>query len=362
MYCINPDLRADACVSRYCAGTFLWDPRHGSEQQFVEYLASLASRLKSRPVLIPVGDVQNSLVDTFRGTLEASFLLPKPAPGTTSQLFRKNELRDLCARVGVPTPLSMVPSSLEDAIAGTASWHYPLVIKGIDPDRLMRDTGVRLYVVTTQAELQKIYQSFPQASADNLIIQEFIPNTKQERWIVAAYFDEQSQLRFALAGNKIRQDPITGGVTTLAITADCPTVIQHLTTLIQATGFHGAVDADFCYDRRDGQHKVLDVNPRLGANFRALTDRNGLDAARTMYLDLTRQHIPPTQPSWGRKWMVEDKDYWATKEEGHPGLFAWLHSIRSMDELAHISREDIRPSLQFLKRWALGTLRKSMLS
>jgi predicted ATP-grasp superfamily ATP-dependent carboligase len=351
VYCINSDHRAYVCSSRYCTATFLWEPGAAREELFIEYLAGLADDLRCKPLLIPVGDVQNNLVDRHRAVLAQSYVLPMPAPGSTQRLFRKDSLYDLCLTTGVPTPRTIAPASREEAIGITSSWHYPLVIKGVDPDQLNADTGRRLRTVANVQELDEVYQAYATINPDNLLIQELIPNSEKERWVVAAYFDQQGQKRFALAGNKLRQSPITGGVTTLAVTANCPTVLEHLSTLIHAVDYRGPVGADFCLDTRDGQHKILDVNPRLGANFRALADRNGLDIARTMYLDLTGQQIPDTEPHYGRTWVVEDKDFWAARAQSAIGLLAWAWSLTKVDELAHIAIDDMRPSLLFMTRW-----------
>ena len=50
----------------------------------------------------------------------------------------------------------------------------------------------------------------------------------------------------------------------------------------------------------------LDVNPRIGATFRLFVDTAGLDVARTLYRDLTRQPVGARLPREGRKWVVEN--------------------------------------------------------
>ncbi len=58
-----------------------------------------------------------------------------------------------------------------------------------------------------------------------------------------------------------------------------------------ALGFRGIVDLDLRFDPRDAQYKLLDFNPRLGAQFRLFTTGTGVDVARAAYLDLTGQPV-----------------------------------------------------------------------
>ena len=58
---------------------------------------------------------------------------------------------------------------------------------------------------------------------------------------------------------------------------------------MKAIGYQGILDIGYRYDRRDGQYKVLDVNPRIGCTFRLFAATNGMDVARALYLDMTGQ-------------------------------------------------------------------------
>ncbi len=120
---------------------------------------------------------------------------------------------------------------------------------------------------------------------------------------------------------------------------------------------------DFCHDKRDGLWKLVDVNPRAGANFRLFVDQQGLDVVRALYLDLTGQSLPAVEPAWGRRWLVEDKDLQALrayKSEGSLTLGAWLNSLRSVSELAHIAVDDPWPSTVFATRWVSKLMRRGL--
>ena len=82
------------------------------------------------------------------------------------------------------------------------------------------------------------------------------------------------------------------------------TLTDQLTSLM-AGWYSGIVDLDLRFDARDGAYKLLDFNPRLGAQFRLFEDTAGIDVVRAAYLDLTGQPVPEGEPVPGRRFLVE---------------------------------------------------------
>jgi predicted ATP-grasp superfamily ATP-dependent carboligase len=119
-----------------------------------------------------------------------------------------------------------------------------------------------------------------------------------------------------------------------------------VTALLAELSYRGLVDLDLRRDARDGQYKLLDFNPRLGAQFRLFRNQDGLDVVLAAYLDLTGQAVPEGTQLNGRRFLVENYDplaalrYWRDGEL-RPG--SWLASLRSVDELAWFARDDLRP-------------------
>ena len=221
-------------------------------------------------------------------------------------------------------------------------------------------------VVGQQSELRGVYCALDEPGVDNLALQEFIPGSAQDAWILGAYFDARSDCRFVMTGQKLRQLPIDGGVTTLGICTPCESMVDSICRVARAVGYHGIVDACFRYDARDGQWNLLDVNPRPGANFRLFVDKHGMDVVRALYLDLTGQKLPAAEPVWGRRWMVEDKDliaFRARKRDGSLTFGGWLGSLRGVSELAYFAVDDPWPAaavvISLIADRVRGVLRRS---
>jgi predicted ATP-grasp superfamily ATP-dependent carboligase len=115
---------------------------------------------------------------------------------------------------------------------------------------------------------------------------------------------------------------------------------------MKAIGYRGILDIGYRFDARDGQYKVLDANPRIGATFRLFVAKGGLDVARAMYLDLTGQSVPEAEPIEGRRWMVEGADVDSAlqyRRDGKLTALDWATSLVGVSETAYFARDDLAP-------------------
>jgi D-aspartate ligase len=360
-YCLTAERNPIAARSRFCAGTIPGGFNEADPDATLNALHAAARRIGGRPILIATFDPRTLFVDAHRASLSESFILPQPRAGAVEALFDKRSLQRLCEMHGIPAPRSRFPHTVEELERDAGGLQYPLVLKGINPDLLMgRTGGERMGIARDWRELQALWRRFHDPEHRNLLLQEFVPGEVENNWIVSASFGADGICHFALGGQKLRQLPVSGGVTSLAVTAPAEVPLQGLQELVHVTGFHGVLDADLRLDDRDGSYKLLDVNPRPGANFRAFVDCNGLDAVRAHYLDLTGQQVPVAEPVWGRRWLAEDKDLWAMREmlrDGSISLGSWIRSVVSIDEFAYLDAGDIAPSWHFARETATGLLR-----
>ena len=81
-------------------------------------------------------------------------------------------------------------------------------------------------------------------------------------------------------------------MTACAYTASNPQLAALATRLCERVGYCGIADLDFRYDRRDGRYKLVDFNPRTGAQFRLFENAAGVDVVRALHLDLTGRPVP----------------------------------------------------------------------
>jgi predicted ATP-grasp superfamily ATP-dependent carboligase len=139
-------------------------------------------------------------------------------------------------------------------------------------------------------------------------------------------------------------------------------MVEELTLkFMRAVAYRGILDIGFRYDARDGQYKVLDVNPRIGATFRLFVGQNGIDVARALYLDLMGQPVPRANAREGRKWFVEDLDLVSACRYYHDGKLTireWIASFRGVEEAAFLAHDDLLPGLPMVAARLVELLRR----
>ena len=138
------------------------------------------------------------------------------------------------------------------------------------------------------------------------MLQEFIPGGIDQDWFFHGYCDAASTCRPAFTGVKERSYPAHAGLTSLGRCEPNAVLSDQVTALLGKLGYRGILDLDLRLDRRDGEYKLLDFNPRLGAQFRLFQTTAGVDVATAAYLDLTGAAIP--EGAAGRRAAVRGRE------------------------------------------------------
>jgi predicted ATP-grasp superfamily ATP-dependent carboligase len=178
----------------------------------------------------------------------------------------------------------------------------------------------------------------------SVIVQEYLPPTSAGDWMVNGYFSSNQAAHVVLTGRKLRAWPPAVGPATRSITADSPDLARLTVELCQGVGFRGVCDLDWRFDARDGRYKLVDFNPRLGAQFRLFARDDGLDLLRAMYLDLTGRQIPAGRPLEGHEYVVENGELMSALADRRAGRRLSPRRVRSRD-LAWWAFDDPLPAL-----------------
>lgn len=339
---------APAATSRFMSSWRVL-PEGSSDDDTIDYLRKLSAEL-GKAVLIPVDDAASVFVDRHAERLSADFLFPSQPVGLASRLSSKRGMYELCMEHGIPTPGSTFPGSEEEAVEHATQSEFPLVLKCINAGDAP-PLAPRVSIVKDLAELRAAYRVMRTPNIDNVMLQEYVPGTIETVWMFNGYFDGSSSCAVGFTGRKIRQSPPYTGATTLGICLENATVRETTVRFMQSVGYRGILDIGYRYDERDGQYKLLDVNPRIGGTFRLFVGENGIDVLRALHLDLTGHRVPSTRPSEGRRWIVEPLDLTSSlvyRRRGELTLRAWLSSLRGVREAAWFARDDPAP---FLALW-----------
>ncbi|TDD68392.1 ATP-grasp domain-containing protein [Actinomadura darangshiensis] len=343
-----------ASRSRYLHRGHPWAPPAGRPAELLAHLAAIGERIGRPALLVPMDDAGAIFVAEHADALASGFVFPRQDPGVPRGVADKARLLAACGNHGVHCPPSRTPESAADVDAAAEELGLPLIAKWARPWRLgpgMRSTTL----VRTLGTLHRLFAATrdrdPDGDAGPLILQRRIPAAGGD-WFFQGFFDDKLDCLFGATGRKHLAHPPQAGHTVAGEWVDNPELERLAVRIVRLLGCRGLVDLDFRYDAADGVHHLLDFNPRIGAQFRLFTDRNGLDLARVLHLHQSGRPVPAARPAQGRNLLVENhylqRSARRPRRLGAPrpaALREALRPLREADEFAWYAGDDLPPFL-----------------
>lgn len=251
------------CRSRYCQETvFSTAP---TIEGFVEATLQAVHR-KHYDLVIPVSYPMTLALARHRSQLIHYTHLELVESNTIELAGNKVKMTELAGKIGVPAPRSFAPASPDEINSGLCELTFPIVIKprkespGHPPVRYARNRG----------ELQKLLagESFSESEAP--LLQEFILG--RGCGFFATY--QKGVCKRVFMHRRVREYPASGGVSSCAESFYDPKLEAYGRRMLDALEWHGVAMVEFRQDSRDGDYKLMEVNPkfwglaRLGAGRR----------------------------------------------------------------------------------------------
>ena len=230
-------------------------------------------RDESLRAIFPIGDTEIDAVNAVRKqfTGPVALVLP-PAPAILS-------CRDKCVMLemarthGVPVADFHVLKTDMDIRRASESIGIPTVFKPIS--ERARIFGGKAFVAHCAEDFSQAVQrcGLPRAP---LIAQTFVTGPRFNLY----YFATRGVVRAALMVRILRTDRLDGtGYAVDAVTVPLsPTWLGHLARLVSEVRYDGAGCLQFIRDQRSGRESFLEINARIGANYR-VAERFGLELA-----------------------------------------------------------------------------------
>jgi D-aspartate ligase len=345
VYAVHADRWTPGFFSRYCRERVLWDLRSAPAEQSVRFLIDLGRRIGQRAVLVPTSDIGAMFVAAEAERLGERFIFPRQDRDLVRSLCSKREMYELAVKWNVPAPKTTFPRTRADVVDYLETAQLPVLVKPIYSDLPGRSVAPMM-LCNTRREVLDRYDAVEEPAMPNLMLQEYIPGGDEMTWVFNGYFDRDGECKAAFTGRKLRNFPPYFGQGSLGICAENEHVARTTIDFMKAIGYRGPLDLGYRYDARDGRYKVHDINPRIGAMFRAFVGANGMDVVRTLYQDMTGQSVLPGSNVEGRKWIVEDCDwvsalrYW---RDGRLTLKELRDSLRGISETSYFAKDDLWP-------------------
>jgi len=195
-----------------------------------------------------------------------------PAPAAFMAAYNKRTCMAECRALGIPCPQEYSLSEAR-ALLGRAGAPDAVVVK---PDRdVGAGAGVR-YVRQADALEREVHSC--RELFGGALIQEFIPGGTGNLKMIFLLFSPESHLVAAFTSRKIRQWPRAGGSVAVSESTAEAHLVEQVLPFCRKWHWRGPAEVDLKLDDRDGQHKLLEVNPRFPGYLRFAV-HCGLDVA-----------------------------------------------------------------------------------
>ena len=247
--------------SRHCAETFVYPSPARDEQGFLDSIFR-AVREKHIDVLLPIGYYANVLFSRHKDALLRVASLAIADFDAMAIASDKERTMAFADSVGVPIPRTY--ASADDVR------DFPVVVKAA--------TGMGLVTyVNSRAQLESM-------DFTDTVVQDYIPGAGFGFY---GLFN-RGELRAFFMHRRLREFPVTGGASTAAAAFYDERLKELGVRLMGALKWHGVAMVEVKRDERDGEYKLMEINPKFwgslelsiaaGVNFPYLTcqmARNG---------------------------------------------------------------------------------------
>ena len=331
--------------SRYATRSIRWPEGDGFSQ--VEFLTNLSIRegLKDWS-LFPTTDELVMLIARHYKSLAAHYRLTIPSWDILQWVCDKRLLHQLAQNLGVSQPWTFFPRNRDEL--ASLQCKFPLILKPALRVAFNRFTKDKAWLAADRASLLARYD---EASAlvgpEMVMVQEVIPGWGEAQFSYAALCKDGRPIASVVA-RRTRQFPMDfGRFSTYVETVDEQQVVEPAVRLLSATALTGIVEVEFKRDSRDGQYKVLDVNPRVWG-WHTLGQRAGVDFPHLLWLLVRGEPLPEVHGRTGERWMRFSADLPVAIYEilkGRLSVWEYLRSLRIPLESAIFAWDDPLPGL-----------------
>jgi predicted ATP-grasp superfamily ATP-dependent carboligase len=241
-----------ACRSRYCHEVIL---SHASTLEALVQTILKTVKYGHFDLVMPVSYPMTLALARRRDQLVPYTHLELVEGEAIELAANKVKMVDLAARLGVPTPKTFLSAEICNQLEELS---FPVVIKpqrespGHSPVRYAKDVGELRNILSGELERKKL-------RAEDYIVQEFVPG--YGCGLFATY--QNGVCKRVFMHRRIREYPATGGVSSCAESFYDAKLEFLGRRLLDALDWHGVAMVEFRRDSRDGEYKLMEINPKF---------------------------------------------------------------------------------------------------
>lgn len=226
---------AQSFYSKYCQERVLY-PDPENEEEFVTFMLGFVKE-RGIDVLLPIGYFATVALSKHKEEFRTLTKLPVVDWSAMRVACQKDKTMAFAEDLGIPIPKTyQTPEEVEN---------FPVVVKG-------RVGAGNVRYVNCAEELSRV-------RTNGAVLQEYVPG---DGYGFYGLFN-RGVPRAIFMHKRIREFPVTGGPSTAAESVYITKLKELGLRLLGALGWHGVAMVEFKRDRRDGEFKLMEINPKF---------------------------------------------------------------------------------------------------
>jgi predicted ATP-grasp superfamily ATP-dependent carboligase len=299
-------LDSDLCIAKYSRfkKKFFRSPRPSDNQSYVDFLIELAKKENihgDRWIIFPNSDEMVYVLSKYKNILEEFYRIPTPGWEVIQNVYIKKNTYQLAEKFGIPIPVTYYPDSLEDLVE--LSLNYPLVIKPSIRDNFYSKVKIKAFRINNKEELVKTYEYVCSIiEPSEVLVQELIPGGPNHLYSFCPFF-KNGEVLTSIMARRSRQHPMDfGHASTFAELVDIPEIQEIAEKFLSLINYYGFAEVEFMQDPRDGNYKLIEVNPRVWG-WHSIAIASGVDLPYLLYQDMMGEKMDFRLPVDNMKWI-----------------------------------------------------------
>ncbi|MGA9770875.1 MAG: carboxylate--amine ligase [Blastocatellia bacterium] len=284
------------------------------ESGFIDLLLEIGSALRQKAVLFPCLDEWVFAVARHRKKLEEYFLLPFSELDTIERILDKNLLYRKCEERKIPIPRTYYLND-QNADSVAAQIGFPCILKPALQREFTNEFGEKVFRVESREEFLALVE---RAARHPMLAQEIVGAGIDSFYSLCSYVGRDGQAKGVFVGRKLEQYPADFGTACLVDSRYVEEIIERGTDVLNQFGYQGISEAEFIFDERDRDFKLLDINTRVW-KWIGLPIHAGIDLPWLAYADAVYGNVEATGRQQDDIRWVYLKDYVALRR-AQPGL------------------------------------------
>ena len=341
-------------ASRYCEAKLSPDPVHDPEA-LLEFLMKEAEQLDEPGILMPASDAYVLFISRYREELWKRFLFTLPPDRILETMVNKRYQYELAEQIGMPLAKTYYLESMADVSKIKNELEYPVFIKPYFGHlwREIYGSAHKGFKVGSPQELvdryEEIFRTRLQAMVQSIII-----GPDSNLYEVSFYIGKMGDQQAVFTHRKIHQYPAEFGVCTCAESLYYPELVELGLKLMRGFDYRGISSIEFKRDERDGQLKLIELNPRF-CQQNILAADCGVNFPLIEYLDLIGERQEPVNEfKIGVKWLdlvIDFPSFWEYYRRHETTPWQWLKTWKGIRSFPVFALDDLGP---FFKKYENG--------